>query len=176
MNTSTTTTATSLPPALATLRQQADAWWRSRARRERQALGAVAVVLAAFAVWSLLMAPALRSMRAAPEQLDRLEAQMQQVQRVAAESTALRAIAPVAAGQAGIALKSAAERLGDRGRLTLQGDRATLTLTGVSPEALRGFLLEARNGARARPVEAQLQRGPQGYSGTLSVALAGAAP
>lgn len=170
------TTTTTLPPALATLRQQADAWWRSRARRERQALGAVAVVLLAFAVWSLLVQPALRSVRAAPEQLDRLEAQMQQVQRVAAESTALRAIAPVAATQAGIALKSAADRLGDRGRLTLQGDRATLTLTGVSLEALRGFLLEARNGARARPIEAQLQRGPQGYSGTLSVALAGAAP
>lgn len=172
MNTSSTT----LSPALATLRQQADAWWRSRARRERQALGAVAVVLGVFAVWSALVQPALRSVRAAPEQLDRLEAQLQQVQRVAAESTALRAIAPVAATQAGIALKSAADRLGDRGRLTLQGDRATLTLTGVSAEALRAFLLEARNGARARPVDAQLQRGPQGYNGTLSVALAGAAP
>jgi len=170
------TTSTTLPPALATLRQQTDAWWRSRARRERQALGAVTLVLVAFAVWSLLVQPALRSLRAAPEQLDRLEAQMQQVQRVAAESTALRAIAPVAATQAGIALKSAADRLGDRGRLVLQGDRATLTLSGASPEALRAFLLEARNGARARPIEAQLQRGPQGYSGTLSVALAGAAP
>lgn len=170
------TTSTTLQPALATLRQQAAAWWRSRARRERQALGAVAVVLAAFAVWSLLVQPALGSVRAAPEQLDRLEGQMQQVQRVAAESTALRAIAPVAATQAGIALKSAADRLGERGRLTLQGDRATLMLTGVSPEALRAFLLEARNGARARPIEAQLQRGPQGYSGTLSVALAGGTP
>lgn len=170
------TTSTTLQPALATLRQQAAAWWRSRARRERQALGAVAVVLAVFAVWSLLVQPALGSVRAAPEQLDRLEWQMQQVQRVAAESTALRAIAPVAATQAGIALKSAADRLGERSRLTLQGDRATLMLTGVSPEALRAFLLEARNGARARPIEAQLQRGPQGYSGTLSVALAGGTP
>ena len=170
------TTSTTLQPALATLRQQAAAWWRSRARRERQALGAVAVVLAVFAVWGLLVQPALGSMRAAPEQLDRLEWQMQQVQRVAAESTALRAIAPVAATQAGIALKSAADRLGERSRLTLQGDRATLMLTGVSPEALRAFLLEARNGARARPIEAQLQRGPQGYSGTLSVALAGGTP
>ena len=170
------TPATGLPPALATLRQQADAWWRSRAARERQALGLVAAVLAAFVVWSLLVQPALRSAQAAPEQLDRLEAQMQQVQRVAAESTALRAAAPVAAAQASLALKSAADRLGERGRLTLQGDRATLTLTGVSPDALRAFLLEARNGARARPMEAQLQRGPQGYSGTLSVALTGATP
>ena len=73
--------------------------------------------------------------------------------------------------QAAAALKSATDRLGDKARLSLQGDRASLTLNGVSPEALRGWLLEARSAARARPVEAQLTRGPQGYSGTLVVSL-----
>jgi len=57
----------------------------------------------------------------------------------------------------------------------IQGERATLTLnTGVNPEALRAWLNEARSGARARPVEAQLQRGPLGYTGTIGVALGGA--
>ena len=170
------TRTASLPPALTSLRQQAAAYWRGRSARERQALGLVAVVLAVLFVWVVFVQPALTSVRAAPQQLERLEAQMQQVQRVAAESTALRAAAPVSAAQAGLALKAASDRLGDRARLTLQGDRATLTLTGVSPDALRAWLLEARSGARARPVEAQLQRGAQGYSGSLSVALAGAAP
>ena len=170
------TRSIALPPALTGLRQQADAWWRSRGARERQAVALVALVLAVFVVWSAFVQPALRSVRAAPEQLDRLEAQMQQVQRVAAESTALRAAAPVSAAQASLALKAASDRLGDGARLTLQGDRATLTLTGTSPDALRGWLLEARSGARARPIEAQLQRGAAGYSGTISVTLAGAAP
>ena len=170
------TRSIALPPAVTGLRQQADAWWRSRGARERQAVALVALVLAVFVVWSALVQPALRSVRAAPEQLDRLEAQMQQVQRVAAESTALRAAAPVSAAQASLALKAASDRLGDGVRLTLQGDRATLTLTGTSPDALRGWLLEARSGARARPIEAQLQRGAAGYSGTISVTLAGAAP
>ena len=56
----------------------------------------------------------------------------------------------------------------------MQSDRATLTLvTGVAPEALRAWLTEARSGARARPVEAQLQRGPLGYTGTISLTLGG---
>jgi general secretion pathway protein M len=59
----------------------------------------------------------------------------------------------------------------------MQGDRASLTLNGVSPEALRGWLLEARSAARVRPVEAQLARGPQGFTGTLVVSLSsGATP
>jgi general secretion pathway protein M len=167
------TSGTTSSPALMSLRQQAGAWWRARAPRERQALAAVLLVLALFFVWSLLLAPALRTVGEAPAQLDRLDAQLQQMQRVVAESGALRSVAPVSNAQAALALKAASDRLGERGRLTLQGDRASLALTGVDTDALRAWLLEVRSGARARPVEAQLQRGPQGYSGTLSVTLGG---
>ncbi|MBC7484239.1 MAG: type II secretion system protein M [Rhizobacter sp.] len=168
------TRSSTLPPALITIRQQAAAWWQGRAPRERQALIAVVVVVALFTVWSLFIAPALRTLREAPAQLDRLDAQLQQVQRAAAESVVLRSVAPVSNAQASLALKAASDRLGDRARLTLQGDRASIALTGVDTESLRAWLQEARSGARARPVEAQLQRGPQGYSGALNVTLGGA--
>ena len=160
-------------PPLASLRQQAGAWWEARAPRERQALAAVLIVLSLFVVWSALIAPALLTVREAPARLDRLDAQLQQMQRVATESAALRGVAPVSSAQAALALKAASDRLGERARLTLQGERASLALTGVDTDALRAWLQEARSGARARPVEAQLQRGPQGYSGTLSVTLGG---
>ena len=164
----------SASPAMASLRQQAGTWWRSRTPRERQAVGLVGLIVVAFGVWSLLVQPALSTARNAPAQLDQLDAQYQQMQRIATESTVLRAAPRVAPGQAQLALKAATDRLGDRGRLVLQGDRATLTLTiGVSPEALRGWLAEARSGARARPVEAQLQRGALGYTGTIGVTLGG---
>jgi general secretion pathway protein M len=163
----------STSPALTSLRQQAGTWWRARAPRERQALALVAFVVVAFIVWSLLVQPALNTLARAPAQLDLLEAQLQQMQRISSESGALRAAPRVAPGQAAQALKAATDRLGERGRLVLLGDRATLTLTGASPEALRAWLGEARSGARARPVEAQLQRGPLGYSGTIGVALGG---
>jgi general secretion pathway protein M len=117
--------------------------------------------------------PAWRTLREAPAQLDRLEAQLQQLQRLAAESQSLKGAAPVTSAQAGLALKAASDRLGDKGRLTLLGDRATLTVNGIDTESLRGWLQEARGAARVRPVEAQLTRGASGYNGTIVVTLGG---
>lgn len=159
----------------ATLRQQARNWWLARTARERQAVVVVALVLLLFAVWALFVQPALRTARETPAQLDRLEAQFQQMQRISTEATTLRSASRVSAPQAAAALKAASDRLGGNARLALLGDRATLTLTGVNAEALRTWLNEARSGARARPIEAQLQRGASGYSGTLTVTF-GSAP
>ena len=163
-----------VPAPLAGLARQAAIWWQARVRRERQALILVAAVLLTFVVWTSLVQPAWRTLREAPAQLDLLDAEAQQLQRTAAESQRLRGTVPVPATQAALALKSATDRLGDRGRLSQRGDRATLTLTNVGPEALRAWLTEARSGARARPIEAQLQRAGDGYSGTLSVSIGNA--
>jgi general secretion pathway protein M len=46
-------------------------------------------------------------------------------------------------------------------------------LSNAAPEGLRAWLIEARSAARARPVELQLQRSAQGFSGSLTVTLAG---
>ena len=158
---------------LVSLRQQAKTWWLSRSKRERQAVALVVTTIVLFIVWTVLVQPAWQTARSAPAELDVLDAQLQQMQRIANESRGLRSTAPVGAAQAGIALKAASDRLGDKARLNLQGDRAILTVTGVTPEALRAWLTEARAGARARPVEAQLQRGPNGYTGTLTVSFGG---
>jgi general secretion pathway protein M len=149
------------------LRAQAAAAWRARAPRERVALAVAACALIALLVWALLVAPALATLRSAPLQLESLESQLQQMRGMAAEVRELRNMTPVAAAQAGLAIKAAAERHGDKVRLSLQADRALLTLVGVSPEQLRALLVEVRSAARARPVEAQLNRTPTGYSGTL---------
>lgn len=163
------------PTGLPTLRRQAGTWWRVRTGRERQLVMLVGGVLLALVVWSLLVQPALRISREAPVQIDRLDAQLQQMQRIAMESTGLRSAARISQGQATQALKSATDRLGEHGKLVVLGDRVTLTLVDADPEALRAWLNEARSGARARPVEAQLQRSPAGYSGTMSLTLEGAA-
>ena len=160
-------------PALASLRQQAGTYWLARTPRERQALAWVTTLLVAFAVWAALVQPAWRVARTAPAQIDQLNAQLEQMKRVAAEAQSLRGTPPVTVAQAGAALKASTERLGDKARLTLQGDRATLTLTGVTGDALRAWLLEARSGARARPLEAQLQRGADGFTGNVIVAIGG---
>ena len=153
------------------LRAQAAAAWQGRTPRERQAISAGAVALGVLLAWSFAVQPALRTVREAPPRLDRLDAELQQMQRLAVESRTLRATPPEAPSEAGAALQAATVRLGAAGRLALLGDRATLTLNGATGTQLQAWLAEARRAARARPLEAQLTRGPQGYAGTLTVSL-----
>ena len=156
-----------------TLRAVLAARWAALAPREQRGLVIAAVAVGLLVAWWLLVAPALRTLRETPAQLDRLESQLQQLQRVAAEARELKGAAPVSPAQSATALKAAADRLGDKAKLNVQGDRATLTLNGASPEALAAWLGEARSAARARPLEAQLTRGAQGYSGTVVVQVGG---
>ncbi len=148
-------------------------WWDTLAPRERTLVGVAAVAVVVLVTWTLAIQPAWRTLREAPARQARLDEQWQAMQRLADEARALRALPPVAKAQAANALKSASDRLGEQGRLSLQGERAVLTLNGASTSQLRGWLAEVRSGARARPVEANLTRGAEGYSGTIVVALPG---
>ncbi|MBK6470650.1 MAG: type II secretion system protein M [Betaproteobacteria bacterium] len=156
--------------ALAPLRAR----WRALSARDRRLTRVALVVAVVGMLWLAAVQPALHTLRSAPAALDVAEAQLQTMQRLATEASELRATPPVNPEQASAALQAATARLGDQGRLSLQGDRAVLTLNGVGTSALRDWLAEARSGARARPVEASLMRGTQGFSGTLVLAIGGA--
>ncbi len=149
------------------------AWWQGLAERERRLALLAAVIIVLGLVWALALQPAWRTISRAPAELDSLDVQLQTMQRLAAEAQQLRSAPPVTPDQAAAALRSATERLGDKGKLSLQGERAVLTLNGVGTGALRDWLAEARAGARARPLEASLTRAAQGYSGTLVLAIGG---
>lgn len=146
-------------------------WWAGLARRERRLIGSAAALVALALLWWVALAPAIRTLQRAPAQIDAAEAQLQQMQRLATEARDLRAVTPVPADQAANVLKAATTRLGDKGRLSLQGDRAVLTVAGVSSVALRDWLAEARSGARARTIEANLSRGTTGLTGTVVVGM-----
>lgn len=150
-------------------------WWRALAARERVGLVVAGLALALYLVLAVAVLPAWRTIVRAPAELDALDAQWRTMQRLAAETQQLRAAPPVDTGQAAAALRAATDRLGDKGRLALQGDRAVLTLDGASTSQLRDWLAEARSGARARPIEAKLTRSGPGYAGTIVVAMGGAA-
>ncbi|MDR7331037.1 type II secretion system protein GspM [Roseateles asaccharophilus] len=156
---------------LAQARAQATAKWQTLGERERFLVGGVAVLLGLLLVWLVLLAPALRTQRTAPLELDKLELQLQQMQAQAQEARALRAAPSVPAAQAQAALQASVDHLGTIARLNLAGNRATVTLNGIAPAALQAWLGEVRSAARARPVEAQLTRGPKGYSGSIVLAL-----
>jgi general secretion pathway protein M len=162
-----------LPPALTAWQAPLRARWLAMAPRERRLVAIAGGVLLLALVWLLFLQPAWRTVREAPPKLDQLDAQLQHMQRLAAEGRELRNAAPVPVAQAAEALKAATDRLGERAKLSVQGERAVLTVNGLNGEQLRGWLAEARAGARARPVEAQLARSAQGYTGTLVVAIGG---
>ena len=160
-----------LPAPLASLRAQTREGWRAFAPRERAAMRLAFLLVGVFVVWSIAVQPAWRTLREAPAQLDQLDMQLQQMQRLAAEARTLRGAVPVSTAQAAAALKSATERLGDQGRITFQGDRATLIVNGAQGETLRAWLAEARSAAHVRPIDVQLTRSAQGYSGSVIVSF-----
>lgn len=145
--------------------------WRALGERERTLIALAAALLGAFLLWSVAIQPAWRTLRDTPVQREALEAQSQTMRALAAEAQQLRDAPALSAEQAAAALRAASERLGNKGRLTLQGERAVLMLNGASSTQLREWLAEARAGARARPVEAQLNRSAQGFHGSIVVQI-----
>jgi len=158
------------------LKAQAKAQWEGLGERERLSLQLVAWVLGAFMLWLLAVAPGLRTLRQAPGQLATLEAQLQEMQGLASEVRELRATPTVPAALAVQALQAASDHLGPAAKLSLSGDRAILNINGVKAEALQAWLGEVRSAARAKPLEAKLQRGPNGYSGSIVLGLSGVNP
>lgn len=148
------------------------AQWATLATRERRLVLVAAAVVGAGLLWGLALAPALRTLASTPAQLAAAEAQLQQMQALASEAQALRAVAPVPMAQAQAALTAATGRLGSAAKLSLQGDRAVVTLQGIHSEQLGAWLGEARAGARARVVEASLSQTTPGlYDGSMTLAL-----
>lgn len=162
-----------LPPALQQALAALRTAWAAREPRERRLVAAAAWLVGLFLLWSLALQPAWRTVREAPARLDELDRQLQSMQALAGDVRELRAAPPLPRAQASAALRAASERLGPKGRLSEQGERAVVTLEGVSGEQLRAWLLEVRGAARARPVELNLTRGEQGVSGTVVLALGG---
>jgi general secretion pathway protein M len=166
-------TDTPLAARWATAAAPLRARWLALGTRERQLVRTAAWLVGAALLWFVAIAPAWRSVSSAPARLDQLDAQLQQMQRMAGEVRALRAAPAVGAVQAQAAVKGATDALGGVARLQLAGDRATVTFTNASGAQLREWLNEVRGAGRARPVEASLTRGAQGYSGSVVLALPG---
>ena len=162
---------TFLNATAAALRQR----WAAFTPREQQGLGWAALAVAVLLLWFVALQPAWRTWQQVPAQRQALEMQSLQMQRLAAEASDLKGQSPVSAEQSLQALKAATDRLGTKGKLNLLGERATLTVTGITPEQLQAWLSEVRSGARARPVDLQLRRNANGLDGMVVLSLPAAA-
>jgi len=144
--------------------------WQGVSTRERRlVLLAVALVLAAL-LWWVGVAPAFSTLRAAEGQRRLLDAQLQQMRDLQAQAKALQAQAPLAADEARRLLEASVKPLGATAQLTLAGERATVTLKGVSADALAQWLVQVRLNVRSVPSDARLVRGANGtWDGTLTL-------
>ncbi len=146
--------------------------WRNLSRREQQLLlAALALVLVAL-LWWVGIAPALSTLRSADKQHQLLSAQLQQMQRLQGQAKAIQAQPRLALDEARRLLEASVKPLGASAQLVVAGERVTLTLQGVSADALAQWLTQARLNARAAPSEARLTRNTAGtWDGTLVLNL-----
>jgi general secretion pathway protein M len=153
--------------------QAVKALWNSLAAREKRLVaGALGLVVLAL-LWWVALAPALATLRGAEAQHQTLDAQLQRMARLQSQARALQSQPRQSHDDASRLLDVAVRQtLGTSGRLSIAGDRVTLTLTGTSPVALAQWLTQARVDAHALPSEARLSRNANGlWEGTVVLAL-----
>lgn len=150
-------------------------YWQALSSRERKLVLAGASLLGLALLWTLALAPALQTLRQAPQQRAQLEAQLARMTRWAAQAAALRAAPRLEREAAVRALEAATRSLpAGQAQLSVQGERVSVSLRAISPDALTQWLAQVRTNAHALPLQAQLTRSASGWDGTLMLALPGA--
>lgn len=148
------------------------AWWNQRPAREQTLLKLATALVAGAVLWSLALAPALRTLRSFDAARAAQAKQLESMLRLQAQAQALQALPRLSQAAAAQALQlSVQQAFGASADISLHGDSATVTLRGVAAESLAQWLASARTNARCAPVQARLTRGAAGWSGTLQMGL-----
>lgn len=149
------------------------ALWAGRSARERGLLGLAGTALAALLLWSLALAPALKTLATAPAALEQLDGRIAAMQQMAGEAALLKQRSvPARPGDALRQLEaSVPQRLGPGAGFSSSADRVTVTLQAAQPEALAQWLAQARESAGAVAEQASLRHGASGWEGRLVLRL-----
>lgn len=147
-------------------------WWAQRAPREKSILKLAALLIGAALLWSVALAPAIGTLRSFEAKRMAQEAQLQSMLRLQAQAKALQSQPRMGQTAAKQALQASVQKaFGAKGEISSNGGAVTVTLRGVSAEALAQWLASARAEARAVPVQARLNRVGTLWSGTLQMGL-----
>ena len=150
--------------------------WASVAPREKAMLAAAAGLIVLAVVWWLLLSPALTVLRAADAQHRALDAQLQSMRGMQAQAQALQSRPKVSYDDASRMLATLVKKnLGAQAQITMAGERATVTMKAVPPEALVSWLAQVRVDAHALPIESRLTRSTtdtkSGWDGVVVLVL-----
>lgn len=158
---------------LESLEARWQAWWPELEPREQRLIGAAAALVLLALLWWVALAPALRTLSAAPAEHARLDAQLQQMTTLQTQAKALQAQPRASRDDSVRALESSVRQsLGANAQLqpAASGDGITVAVRTVPADTLAQWLAQARSNARAVPREAHLARSAQ------SAPAGGAAP
>ncbi len=132
--------------------------WDQRSPREQTLLRLSAVTLLMLVLWRLALAPALQTWQEAPTRQARLDSQNQTMWQLKAQAQDLQKPKSMTRSESIQWLQSNVDDLGPDAKVSLQGDRALLSLHAAPAEALAYWITSAREHALAAPVQAQLQQ------------------
>ena len=137
------------------------AYWAGLAERERRMVRLVAGLVSLSMVWWIALAPALQTLRTAPAEHARLDAQLQQMTALQVQAQALKSQPRSSRDEALRALESSIRQgLGANSQLIAGGstEGANILLRATPADALAPWLTQARANARAVPREVHLTR------------------
>ncbi|MGQ8880562.1 type II secretion system protein GspM [Delftia sp. NA_296.1] len=151
--------------------------WNAMAPREQNMTLLAGGVVALALLWWVALAPALHSLRTAPERHAQADRQLRQMQLLQAEAEQLRGNARPVVGDAKALLQSSlSAELGASAQLNWMGDRAQITLKAAPAAALARWLAQVRSNTHAVPAEMKLARSASASTAAASGAAgAGAA-
>lgn len=146
--------------------------WSRLAVRERRLVGVAVAVVFTGLLWAIGIAPALGMLRSAPDRLAGLDLQLQHMQSLQAQARDLQGRATVGREDAMRAVESSVrQQLGGKAQLSRAGDRLTIALTDVQPQALAQWLGQARDAARVSVRQTRLTRSTAGWDGSVVLQL-----
>jgi general secretion pathway protein M len=131
--------------------------WDALGGRERRLVLVAALIVGAALLWWIALGPAISTLKKAQAQHTELDAQLQQMQSLKSQASALAALPKISVEDARRALDASLKQtLAASAQMMMVGNRATVTLKGASPDLLAQWLLQARINARAVPSEVRL--------------------
>lgn len=139
--------------------------WERLAPRERRLIAAGLVLVTLALVWWLAIAPAVQTWRDSEAAHAKLDAQILQMQTLAAQAATLKAIPPLSRSDMLKNLERSSQTLG-KAVVTVQANRVQVSMSGVSPEALAAWLSEVRHSVRLLAAQANWKKVGALWDGT----------
>jgi len=134
-------------------------YWQQLSPRSKRVWLLLFVAACLGFLWLVAVAPALKTLRDAPDRHRLLNVQLEHMQRISAEAKSLQKLPQLNLVDAQKALQNTVtQRLGANGQVSITGNRAILTIKNATPTAVAEFLTDARINARAIPEEVKIMR------------------